>query len=408
MANSKPSRKLSGLRKKKKASSDTANPITLGALVISDIVVPLGLAPEDQNFVKGELKWLFRAIDHLSKLYHGKIDRSQPIAEPMPPEAQTTPAANNQLLNKWSDSDLEDLAGQFEGTSNLLTNLAAWLNRSLKRLLDRETQRGEAGKGDASLQNDIKDCRIRVAEILQEAAQSVNEAYGILVASPGQLVEILAAYINPITLGSLVISKVITSLELAPDDKDFISGEVKWLFSAANNYQQIYQAIQAELVEEKQKLRESGLPHEWRIKEMAKLLPEIRQKKIEGSQEVGVAIPPDAQKSSGATNRLLNFPDENELTFYFDVREGITYSPLKGEVKSLFDQINSKLQSLDTLLQRETKMGDEGKRNVELQNNIRAGRLRIIVLLPEVAQLMDEAYGILVTTPDQLVELLED
>jgi hypothetical protein len=242
---------------------------------------------------------------------------------------------------------------------------------------------------------------------VQQAAEEINKAYGVLVSSPGQLRKFLEEHVNPIALGSQIIAKVITQLGLEADDERFVTGEIQWLFSAADNYQQLYQALQQRLTQEKNNLKEAGLPLKSRTGELSKRLPPIRQAVIAGGQPLAVVIPPDAQKSPEATNRLINFPDNDDLSFYFDVRSGITYGPQESNVKSLFNRITSALQNLDGFIQRETQMGEEGQRNVNLQNDIRQTRIQTIVPLQEIAEHMNKAYGILVTTPDQLTELLE-
>jgi hypothetical protein len=401
-----PPRKLSGLQQGGSAKTGTG-PLALGALVISNVVTPLDLAVEDQNLISGEIKWLFSAIDHLLKLYNGEINRSQPIGEPIPPEAETIPEANNQLLDNWHVDNLNEVTLYFSGTSTLLSRLDVDLNRMLKPMLDQETHRGEAGKGDPVLQEQIKDRRVRIVETVQQAAEEINKAYGVLVSSPGQLRKFLEEHVNPIALGSQIIAKVITQLGLEADDERFVTGEIQWLFSAADNYQQLYQALQQRLTQEKNNLKEAGLPLKSRTGELSKRLPPIRQAVIAGGQPLVVVIPPDAQKSPEATNRLINFPDNDDLSFYFDVRSGITYGPQESNVKSLFNRITSALQNLDGFIQRETQMGEEGQRNVNLQNDIRQTRIQTIVPLQEIAEHMNKAYGILVTTPDQLTELLE-
>jgi len=396
-----PPRKLSGLQQGSSAKTGTG-PLALGALVVSNVVTPLDLAVDDQNLISGEIKWLFSALDHLLKLYNGEIDRSQSISEPIPSRAKTMPEANNQILGIWHEGDLEE----FSGTQSLLNRLNTYL-KNLQILIDRETQKGEAGKGDAFLQHEIKDRRVEIVETVQRAAEDINKAYGILVSSPGQLRTVLEEHVNPIALGAQVIASVITQLGLEADDERFVTGEIQWLFSAAHNYQQLYQALQQRLIEEKNNLKETDLPLKARTDELSNRLPQIRQDVIASSQAVAVTIPTDAQKSPEATNRLLNFPDSNDLSFYLDVRSGITYGPLASEVKNLFNRITSTLQNLDGFVQRETQMGEEGQRNVNLQNDIRQVRFKIIALLQKIAAYMHKAYGILVTTPDQLAELLE-
>jgi hypothetical protein len=175
-------RRLGGLKKKQ-----TVSPVALGGLVISGVVTTFGLDVEDQDFVNRELKWLFSAADNFMKIRQGEIDRNQPVPAPIPEDAERGSTANNQLLNTVDDFDLQLWEGQIEsGFKRINTHL-----KNLNILLDQEAIKGEAGKGDVYLQNQIKGTRIDIVKVLQEMAQLMNQAYGILVTSPGQLTELL-------------------------------------------------------------------------------------------------------------------------------------------------------------------------------------------------------------------------
>ena len=177
------SRRLGGLTKKPAVS-----PIALGGSVISGVVTTFGLDVADQDFVNGELKWLFGAVDNFLKIRRNELNRSQAVAIPIPPQAQrTNPQANNSLLTTVDDFDLQIWEGQFESAlKRINTHL-----RNLDILLDQEAKKGDAGKGDVYLQNQIKGSRLDIVKILQEMAQLINQAYGIRVTSPDQLVEFL-------------------------------------------------------------------------------------------------------------------------------------------------------------------------------------------------------------------------
>lgn len=399
-------RRLGALVNKSTATQPSVNPLALGAQVISLIIVPLELNPVDEERVKGEMRWLFSAVDHLLKSLHNEILRSQPIVEPVPPHLQTLPEVNHQPLVVLNDDDLENLRSD---TSSRLKILNSFLN-NLRILLDKETQKGEEGKGDSYLQSGIKDTRIQILNTIQKVSQNIYQAYSIKINSPDQLLEILEGRIGPILFGTLVISKVIIPLGLSSEDEAFVTAEVKWLFSAADNYQNIYQTIQNRLITEvnelKDKLGAQFFRAELITQELTKLLPIIRQEELERSPDLKVAIPSEAQKSSQSVNRLLNIPDENDPIFYL---EGSILAPQKNSflTSRFFNRFNSYLQGLDILLKREAKMGEEGKRNIELQNDLKNNRLYIIKVLQEMAQQMSEAYGVLVTTPTQLLELLE-
>jgi hypothetical protein len=176
-------RKLGGLKKKQ-----TVSPIALGGMVISGVVTTFGLGVEEQDYVNGELKWLFSATDHFLKIRQGNVERSQPVPVPIPADAERIASANNQLLSNIDDFDLQLWEGQIEsGYKRIDTYL-----KNLNILLDQEAFKGEVGKGDVYLQNQIKAARIEIVKILQEEAQLMNQAYGVLVTSPDQLMEFLA------------------------------------------------------------------------------------------------------------------------------------------------------------------------------------------------------------------------
>ncbi len=175
-------RRLGGLKKKQ-----TVSPIAIGGSVISGVVTTAGLDVDDQNWVNGELKWLFSAADNFLKVRRGERDRSQEIAAPIPPDAERSPQADNRLLNAVDDFDLQIWEGQVEsGFKRINTHL-----RNLDILLDQEAKKGDAGKGDVYLQNQIKGARLEIIKVLEEMAQLMNQAYGVLVTSPDQLVQLL-------------------------------------------------------------------------------------------------------------------------------------------------------------------------------------------------------------------------
>jgi hypothetical protein len=175
-------RQIGGLKKKQIVS-----PIAIGGSVISSVVTTFGLDANDQDFVNGELKWLFYAADNFVKIRRGETDRNQPIATPIPADAQRQPQANNKLLDNLEDFWLGIWESDIEGGFNRI-NIKL---KNLNILLDREAAMGPAGKGDVSLQNQIKGERIEIVKELQKIAQLMNQAYGIKVTGPDQLVEFL-------------------------------------------------------------------------------------------------------------------------------------------------------------------------------------------------------------------------
>jgi AAA+ ATPase superfamily predicted ATPase len=175
-------RVLRGARKRA-----AANPVALGGLIISGIVTSIDLEADDQDFVNGEFEWLFSATDNLLKICRGETDRNHPIALPIPPDAERSTEANNQLLTTIDDSILESWKSWLETRLEWIHN---WL-KDLDILLGQEASRGVAAKSDLELQNKIMNKRIEIVQVVEEVAQLTKQAYGILVTSPGQLVELL-------------------------------------------------------------------------------------------------------------------------------------------------------------------------------------------------------------------------
>ncbi len=175
-------RRLGGLKKKQ-----TVQPIPIGAAVISGVVVTFGLDVEEQDFVNDELKWLFNALDNILKIRRGDVESTQPIAVPIPEDAERDETADNILLNAGDEMNMQIWEGQIEsGLKRINTRL-----NNLNILLDQEAMQGAAGKGDVYLQNQIKGDRLDIVKLLQQQAQLMNQAYGILVTSPDQLIEML-------------------------------------------------------------------------------------------------------------------------------------------------------------------------------------------------------------------------
>lgn len=188
-------------------------------------------------------------------------------------------------------------------------------------------------------------------ELKPEVATSTGRTLGKLKKKGG---------VSSIALGGLVISGIITTLDLDESDKEFVNGEIKWLFAAADH-----------------------------------LLKVCRQE-IDRKQPISAPIPPDAQKTGQATNRLLSHLDEPALQSW------------KGWAEMRLERLNGQLKDLDLLRNQEVSRGMAGRGDLELQNLIREKRLEIVRTLDELAQLASQAYGILVTSPGQLTQMLEE
>lgn len=174
-------RRLSG-RKKKQAIA----PLGVGAAVISGVVTTFGLDVEEQDFVNTELKWLFSAADNFVKVRSGDADPSQPVSTPIPEDAEVEDNANNQLL-MTNDFDLKILEGQLESK---FTQIQKHL-KNLDLLLEQEASEGPDAAGNVKLQNQIKSVRRQIVSITNDIAAGINQAYGVFVTSPDQLLEML-------------------------------------------------------------------------------------------------------------------------------------------------------------------------------------------------------------------------
>lgn len=386
---------------KQTPQSSSVDYIALGNLLIN-AVIPLDLDPDKQDVINGELKWLFSAADNLLRIGRKEVARNQPIAVPIPLNAQKLPTANNQLLSTLADYKVETFPYKVSGSFKILEIALNDLNK----LFVRETSRGEAAKSDFSLQNDIKTYRLKIAKTLQEVAQVMNEAYGVLISSPNQLSNYLEQpSAEPTALVSSIVAQVVTPLDLDSATLDLISAEWNWLFSAVSHYQQVYLAVQERLLEENKKLRSKGGGMEWLENEMTGILPAIRQEEVERSRDLSLPIPLNAQKSPQAANRVLTIPDKNEWSFYFG-GSSVFNLQKHNPLESIFNQINTGLQNINSLQQKQAKLGEAGKYDISLQDSIKNNRVIVTQRVVELASLVDQAYGILVTSPSLLSDYL--
>lgn len=396
-------RRLGALSNKSAQKKSSIDPVAIGGVILANVVTPLDLTPPTQAFIEAELKWLFAAADNFLKIRHGEIDPSQPITLPVPPEVQKHAQANNQLLLSNVETLVKDWkVGTLE--SNVEYKLEEWqreieqrLTRQIEQiylkqlniLLAREAGGGEAKKSNPYLQSQIKDQRIAIVKEVQQLAQIMNDAYGILITAPDQLLQFLEQTADilagPTALGGVISASFIPTLGLGPEDEGFIKGELKWLFSAADN-----------LLTISRKLAATG--------------------EIDLSQPVAVPIPPDAEiTSSEANNHLLSQPDELKIYDGFEImlrghyRPGVGYGGgWQQKVETQLKTISYRLNNLNLLLDRETELGEAGKSDIQLQRNIKDNGISLFKILQDLAGLMNKAYGIRVTSPGQLVELLEE
>jgi hypothetical protein len=157
-------------------------------------------------------------------------------------------------------------------------------------------------------------------------------------------------------LGGLVISGMIINYNLDSDSQDRYIPELQWLFSATDN------------------------------------LLKIRNGEAKASESVSEPIPPQAEiKDKRANNQILS------ASFA---------SAFANQVEALFKRVKTHLDNLDMLLLREVQLGEAAKENLGLQAEINGKRVAIVKELQTLAQLMRQAYGILIISPEELAQLL--
>jgi hypothetical protein len=166
--------------------------------------------------------------------------------------------------------------------------------------------------------------------------------------------------VSPIALGGLIISSMATAIELDAEDQEFVNSELRWLFSATDN------------------------------------LLKISRREIERAQPVPASIPSDTEKLPEANNQLLKHVDEAALQFW------------QERTEESLKRINDRIKELDMLLDREASLGTAGKSDIALQNEIKAKRIEILKTLQEIVQALEGAYGVRITSPGQLVNLLRE
>ena len=164
--------------------------------------------------------------------------------------------------------------------------------------------------------------------------------------------------VSSIALGELIISKIVVGFDLEEEDQAYVNGELTWLFNAVDHFLK------------------------------------ISRNEIDRDQPVVVEIPPDAERAAEADNRLLTNLDNEALPHW------------KEEAESLLEETNTLLKTLDVLLHRKTRMFEA--KNLDLQNRIRSGQIQISQTAVDLARLMQQVYGIYVTSPEQLAEFLKE
>ena len=220
--------------------------------------------------------------------------------------------------------------------------------------------------------------------------------------------------IPPDALRASIMAEIITPLGMRATDESFVEAEFRWLFSAIANFQALGQVAQQQLVEaratikqrideeERQQIAQLGSFGRYPVGRKDRLVDEaLEQRKsqlwqavLANSPSIKEPIPPEAIRQSEKDNRILSTSMIISLEIWLQ------------KVEATLTLINADLSRLHQALDREIKMGEEGKRNVTLQNSLKSYRLTIVKYIADLADVINQAYGILVDSPRQLVELI--
>ncbi len=383
------SRGSGGSEKKK------SGPVALLIPLIGAIVTPLELAQSDEDQIKEELSWLLHAANHVleaaEQIKQGATFASMEntVDVPIPSHAQQTVSqANNQILtdiSRLSDKFVDTMEEyvQYELSGSLKSTLRIIERTHLKnlgRLLARAASFGDEAAADQVLQNELKDERIDISKKLDELAQSLNDVYGVLITAPDQLVAHLedrTLETSPIAVGGLVQSQVVPTFDLDQDSQDWINEELNWLFSAADNLLEIYKKSLAENT-------------------------------IDRSQPIPVPVPPDAEVTApdDERNYLLSSIEHIELKSYDSLLKYVQ-NEWQRALKSQLRVMNIHLNNLELWQKHASDLGAAAKTETGLQYKIEQSRVKIIEPIQGMAATINEAYGILVTTPQQLADMLD-
>jgi hypothetical protein len=186
---------------------------------------------------------------------------------------------------------------------------------------------------------------------------------------------------DPIATGGLILAGIVIPLNLTQEDRAFVEAELKWLFSAADHF-----------------LR-------------------VRQGELRMDQPVTTSIPADAERvSTEADNRILfnqikgQVKDWSASAGFKSMEEKleVQLSMWEDEILTMLDGLANYLNYLNIQLDEETRLGEAGNFDLALQNKIKQARLKAAQTLQELALLLQNLYGLYVTSPEQLVELLSN
>ena len=382
------------LRLKRAASSEMSQekdlgPIALIGPIIQNVVTPLGLEQADEDVATDELNWLLFATNHLLTLHkkletEGVLDGSQAIGHPIPASAtQTSGQATNQLVTEatmpgFSLEESVQILWQ-PALETPLQGINIYL-AELSTLLGHASAQGAMATADAGLQNQITDQRIAIVSNLKTMAETLNEAYTILVTAPDHLLAVLEKKevgSEPIALGSLVNATVIPSFGLETEGEDWVDEEINWLFSAVDNLFAAYRRLEME-------------------------------GSLESRQTIAAAAPAEIEKTvATASNQLLADVEHLQPHAYSMVEEFLQYAWYDSLATDL-EVIHTHLNNLQGWLAQSSQLGEASNIDFATKDKIKNARLAILKAILNITNTIDEAYGMRITSPEELLTLLEE
>ncbi len=148
-------------------------------------------------------------------------------------------------------------------------------------------------------------------------------------------------------LGYAITSKIVTYSDLDIQTQDTINHELKWLFAAATHFL------------------------------------EVRRNLVSPQEPVPVSMPDSAAVTNRANNLLLPA-----------CRDELSLRTFELEIKSITKRLDQYLKNLDTELDKVAYQGGSENSDLRLKNSIKAQRAAIVRLVKELADLMDQLYGV--------------
>lgn len=154
----------------------------IGIIVISTIITSLPLDVEGEDIVRTELKWLFTAASHFSKVRRGQQDSRHPVPIAIPLYADSTDHRNIILIN--DETQLRNYEKQIE----IIVEQIKYHLDMLNYEWDNETTLAE---WNTTIKNSIKSQLWGIIKNVEELAEIMNSIYGVLVLSPSRFAELL-------------------------------------------------------------------------------------------------------------------------------------------------------------------------------------------------------------------------